>query len=150
MTMVVYAFIILQVAIRAPVSADSPIPQAAFAGVFGIGVVLFVSSLTAFLIGQLCDIYVFHYLRSITDSKHLWLRATGSTAISQLVDTVVINVGLRYGGSGMVFDLVDVVVSSYVLKLIIAVSLTPLIYALHGFVHRLLHVERLSVTEMGD
>ena len=63
---------------------------------------------------------------------------------------MVINVGLRYGGSGMVFDLVDVVVSSYVLKLIIAVSLTPLIYALHGFVHRLLHVERLSVTEMGD
>jgi uncharacterized integral membrane protein (TIGR00697 family) len=150
MMMVIYAFIILQLAIRAPISADSPIPQPAFQAVFGIGVVLFVSSLTAFLIGQLCDIYVFHYLRGITASKHLWLRATGSTAISQLVDTVVINVGLRYGGSGMEFDLVDVIVSSYVLKLIIAVCLTPVIYALHGFVHRLLHVERLSLAEMGE
>ena len=125
MMMVIYAFLILQVAIRAPISADSPIPQAAFQGVFGIGVVLFVSSLTAFLIGQLCDIYVFHTLRGITASKHLWLRATGSTAISQLVDTVVINVGLRYGGAGMEFDLVDVIMSSYVLKLFIAVGLTP-------------------------
>lgn len=150
MMMVIYAFLILQLAIRAPISADSPIPQPAFQAVFGIGVVLFVSSLTAFLIGQLCDIYVFHYLRGITASKHLWLRATGSTAISQLVDTVVINVGLRYGGAGMEFDLVDVIVSSYVLKLIIAVCLTPVIYALHGFVHRLLHVERLSLAEMGE
>lgn len=150
MLMVVYTFVILQVAIRAPIDATSPIPQPYFVGVFGIGVVLFVSSLTAFLIGQLCDIYVFHYLRSITESKHLWLRSTGSTAISQLVDTVVINVGLRYGGSGMEFDLLDVIGTSYAVKLAIAVSLTPVIYALHGFVHRLLHVERLSAVEMGE
>jgi uncharacterized integral membrane protein (TIGR00697 family) len=156
--MVIYTFLILQVAMRVPAAPHTYISQESFVPVFGIGVVLFVSSLTAFLIGQICDIYVYHYLRNITESRHLWLRATGSTAISQLVDTTVINVGLRYGSfsSGAAQDaaeqisLVSIILTSYVTKLCIAVALTPLIYALHAFVHRLLHVDRLTKAEMGD
>jgi len=44
----------------------------------------------AYCIGQLVDISVFHALKAATGHRLLWLRSTGSTVISQLVDTLAI------------------------------------------------------------
>jgi len=60
--------------------------QAAFAAIFGQGMWIIVGSLVAFLVGQLIDVQVFHRIRARTGERHAWLRATGSTAVSQLVD----------------------------------------------------------------
>src|SRR5688500_5975763 len=62
----------------------------AFNRVLGQGLRIIVGSLTAFLIAQLVDVFVFQRLRTMTGSRHLWLRATGSTLVSQLVDSFVV------------------------------------------------------------
>ena len=64
--------------------------QAAFANVFGQGMWTIVGSIVAFLIGQLIDVTVFHRIRQLTGERWIWLRATGSTAISQLIDSFVV------------------------------------------------------------
>ncbi len=62
----------------------------AFNKVYSQGLGIIIGSLVAFLIGQLLDVAVFHRLRRITGSGKIWLRATGSTLVSQLIDSYVV------------------------------------------------------------
>ena len=64
--------------------------QAAFAAVFGQGLWTIAGSLVAFLVGQLIDVSIFHRIRAATGERMVWLRATGSTAVSQLIDSFVV------------------------------------------------------------
>ena len=48
------------------------------------------ASMVAYLAAQLCDVYLFHFWKRLTNGKHLWLRNNGSTLVSQLVDTVAV------------------------------------------------------------
>jgi len=99
-----------------------------------------ISSMFAFLIGNLIDIAVFFLLKRMTGNRMLWLRSTGSTAVSQLIDTVVIN-GLVWG-SKITFDqYVAFVFGSYVVKLSAAILVTPVIYAVHALIERVFHLE---------
>lgn len=94
-----------------------------------------VASMIAFLLGNLIDISVFFVLKQLTKNRMLWLRATGSTAVSQLVDTVVIT-AIAFGHT-MTFDVyVSVVFTSYAIKLLAAISITPLLYAIHAVIER--------------
>ena len=97
--LIVYSFVFAYLAIHlAPASwwvgaaKDQGVPdyQAAYAAIFGQGMWIIVGSLIAFLVGQLIDVQVFHRIRSRTGERHAWLRATGSTAVSQLVDSFVV------------------------------------------------------------
>ncbi len=93
------------------------------------------SSMAAFLVASFVDISVFSVLKRATGSRMLWLRATGSTAVSQLIDTVVISA--LVWGSKMTFDqYVSVVMTSYVIKLVVAIVITPLLYVLHVVIER--------------
>jgi uncharacterized integral membrane protein (TIGR00697 family) len=88
------------------------------------------ASMVAFLIGQLVDISVFWALKRATGNRMLWLRATGSTAVSQMIDTIVISAIIW--GNKLDFDgYVTVVTTSYLIKLSAAIVITPLIYLLH-------------------
>jgi queuosine precursor transporter len=133
----VFAFLVIQISIALPVSPESPLAQGAFATVFGWSARLYVASLTAYTAGQLLDITIFGLLRRATGHRMLWLRATGSTLVSQLIDTLVVNFVLL-GGLKSVPFILGVVRDSYGLKILIAVALTPLIYLLHALVVRLL------------
>ena len=94
-----------------------------------------VASMIAFLIGNFIDISVFFVLKQLTRDKMLWLRATGSTAVSQLVDTVVIT-GIAFGYT-MTFDVyISVVMTSYAIKLLAAILITPLLYGVHAVIER--------------
>lgn len=110
--------------------------------VFGGSSKLFIASIVAYIIGQLLDIHVFLFWKKLTRGKHLWLRATGSTLISQLVDTSVIN-AIFWGGVADKTPLwiAQKIGREYVFKLIIAVALTPIIYALHEAILRWLRVD---------
>ncbi|MEL7003761.1 MAG: queuosine precursor transporter [Bacteroidota bacterium] len=108
----------------------------AFNKVFLQGARIIVASLLAFFIGQLLDVYVFHKLRRITGSKKLWLRATGSTLVSQLVDSfVVLFVAFHLLQSGdtkwSLSQVFSVGVINYIYKFIVAISLTPILYIAH-------------------
>lgn len=123
-----YALIL--VATQLPVAPKSPVPQEAMAQVFGFTGRLVLASLSAYLIGQWADIHIFHKLKSITSHKWLWARALGSTLISQVIDTAVVNAGVLWGV--MNFDhILGIAFVSYLYKMVVALLLTPIIYVFH-------------------
>ncbi len=131
--MLVFAVSIVTVARLLPTAAGSPVPAAAFEGAFGLTLRLVFASLTAYVIGQFVDIHVFQTFKNLTREKHLWLRATGSTAVSQIIDTTAVNFLFLAG----VMPLTDVAVVtgwSYLYKLIVAITLTPVCYAAHSLI----------------
>jgi uncharacterized integral membrane protein (TIGR00697 family) len=98
------------------------------------------SSMAAFLIANFVDISVFFLFKRLTGNRMLWLRATGSTAVSQMIDTIVISA--LVWGSKLTFDqYVSVVMTSYVVKLSAAVLITPILYALHALIEKRFGVE---------
>jgi hypothetical protein len=107
-----------------------PDMQAAFANIFGQGMWTIAGSVTAFLIGQLIDVAVFHRIRMLTGERWIWLRATGSTAVSQLVDSfVVLYIAFVLGPQQWPMPLFLAVGSvNYGYKLLMAFLLIPLIY----------------------
>lgn len=140
--MAMLAYVILQLGTWAPVDESTYFTQPEFVKIFGGSAQLFVASMIAYLIGQFLDIQVFQFWKALTQSKHLWLRATGSTLLSQIIDTVTINVIFwRWTADktwGWIFAKVG---REYGIKLVVAILLTPLVYALHGFVVRVLKIE---------
>ena len=107
----------------------------AFNTIFGQGLWIIIGSMVAFLIGQVVDVTVFHYLRGFTGSSKIWLRATGSTLVSQFIDSFVVLFIAFYIGAGWDLKLVLAIgVVNYIYKFFIAVFLTPLLYVLHHFI----------------
>jgi uncharacterized integral membrane protein (TIGR00697 family) len=136
---ITYAFLFAYLAIElAPaswwvgVAAGRGVPdmQAAFAATFGQGLWTIGGSVTAFLVGQLIDVAIFHRIRTLTGERWIWLRATASTAVSQLVDSfVVLYIAFVLGPQQWPIDLfLAVGTVNYVYKLLMAILLIPLIY----------------------
>ncbi len=117
-----------------------------FDAVFASGRRILLASMTAYVAAQLIDIAVFDRLKKLTQGKLLWVRATGSTVISQLIDTIIIQ-SLVWSGNLDFPKLTDLVITSWVGKVLIAVLLTPLIYAGHALVQRVLKIEPLAPGE---
>ena len=137
--MIAYSFCLLYVAIQVPAWEHSPIPQAAFVSVFGQSMWIIVGSLVAFLIAQLVDVVVFVACRRRTGKRLLWLRATGSTVVSQLVDSyVVAYIAFVLPGKMELGEVLKLSSANYVYKLLIAVVVTPLIYLAHAMIDRFL------------
>jgi uncharacterized integral membrane protein (TIGR00697 family) len=107
-----------------------PDMQAAFSSIFGQGMWTIAGSVTAFLIGQLVDVAIFHRIRNITGERWIWLRATGSTVVSQLVDSfVVLYIAFVLGPQHWSMSLfLAVGTVNYVYKLLMAFALIPFIY----------------------
>ena len=120
--------------------------QAAFAAVFGQGMWTIAGSLVAFLLGQLIDVAVFHRIRQATGERHVWLRATGSTAISQVVDSfVVIWIAFVLGPQHWPTSLFLAVASvNYVYKMGFAIALIPLLYLMRRAITRYLGADRAA------
>jgi len=136
---IVYAFLFAYLAIElAPagwwitVGADRGVPdmQAAFASIFGQGLWTIGGSVTAFLVGQLVDVTVFQHIRRATGERWIWLRATGSTAISQLIDSfMVLYIAFVLGPQQWPIPLfLAVGTVNYAYKMSMAVALIPLLY----------------------
>lgn len=123
-----------------------------FNQVFGQSQWIIVGSIIAFIIGQLVDSFVFWFFRKRTGGKMIWLRSTGSTVISQLIDTfVVLFIAFVIPGTFTMKQFWTIGLTNYVFKLMIAVGLTPLIYLFHWIVEKYLgkdaHVQEERVAE---
>jgi uncharacterized integral membrane protein (TIGR00697 family) len=154
--LILYAFVMIYFAIQlAPadwwvtqsVERDVPDSQAAFMVTFGQGLFIIVGSLMAFLLAQLTDVTVFQQIRKSTGEKKLWLRATGSTLVSQLVDSLVVLIVAFKWGPELVGGVNDpwpwsrifaVATVQYAYKFTLAILLTPVIYWAHGLIDRYL------------
>ncbi len=113
--------------------------NAAFATIFRQGLGIIVGSITAFLVGQILDAHAFHWIKTITGSKHLWLRATGSTLFSQLIDSfVVLFVAFYVLGNWSLNQVLAVGIINYIYKFSLAVLITPLLYGVHHLIDRYL------------
>jgi queuosine precursor transporter len=143
-----YAFIFLAGAIPIADMTRAPdwtgVTEAAFQTVFLSSQRIIFASLCAYIVSQFVDIAVFHMLKGLTRSRLLWLRATGSTAVSQLIDTVVINL-VAWGGMMSLDSILNMIVSSYTLKLVIALGLTPAIYLAHALVERGMGIQPFAI-----
>jgi uncharacterized integral membrane protein (TIGR00697 family) len=117
--------------------------QTAFAAIFGQGLWTIAGSITAFIIGQLIDVSIFHAIRERTGEKHIWLRATGSTLVSQFIDSfVVLYIAFVIGPQHWSIPLfLAVGTVNYIYKFIAAIVLTPLIYAARRGLDRYLGTE---------
>jgi len=137
MAMIVFEFFLLWICIEVPVDPSSPVSQAAFAEVFGSSQRVIVGSLTAYLLGQLADIFLFHWLRQLTEGRYLWLRATGSTFGSQFIDTFVV-LSIAFFGQLSIQEIIAITLFNYSYKFAIAVGITPIIYLAHYAMDRYL------------
>jgi uncharacterized integral membrane protein (TIGR00697 family) len=137
--LIVYAFALLYVCMQVTAAEISPVSDAAFDMVFGQSMWIIAGSLVAFAGSQLLDALVFVILRRRTGERALWLRAVGSTIVSQLVDTFVVN-GIAFGLSGKLTgaQVVELSVTNYGYKFLIALGTLPVIYAGHGLMERYL------------
>ncbi|GJQ30871.1 MAG: membrane protein [Phycisphaerae bacterium] len=127
---------------------DAPynIDPAHFNAVFGSSKVMFVSSLIAYLIGQMADIFLFGVIKRLTGGRFIWLRATGSTLVSQLIDSVAVAFLAFFllrtlfpdpdAPAASAAQAVRIGLTGYVLKFVLAIAVTPVIYAGHAVLRR--------------
>jgi queuosine precursor transporter len=140
--LIAYAFVILYLAILVPAASFSPVSDAQFQAVFGQSLWIIIGSIIAFGISQLVDVGVFWLVRHKTGGKHLWMRATGSTLVSQLIDSIVI-IGIAFWLPGKVKteEFFMVAGANYSYKMLIALVVTPLLYVGHSIIDRYLGIE---------
>lgn len=150
-----YAFVMIFFAIRlAPAdwwveqnqAQGVPDMQAAFQVTLGQGMFIIAGSITAFLLAQFVDVITFHRIKRMTGERMIWLRATGSTVISQFFDSfVVLFIAFKLGPDlfGTVTpwtwsQLLAVGVVQYAYKFFMAIALTPVLYWGHDWIDRYL------------
>jgi uncharacterized integral membrane protein (TIGR00697 family) len=123
--------------------------EASFNNVFGTSQRILVASMVAYVISQLSDIAVFHLLKRLSRNRLLWLRSTGSTVVSQLIDTVVFQL-IAWTHVLPAEVVLNIILTSYAVKLLVAVGLTPVIYGAHSLVERLLGMKPVLLGDNGE
>ena len=114
----------------------------AFQKIMGQGLWIIVGSMVAFLIGQVVDVVTFHRIRKITGEEKIWLRATGSTLVSQFIDSfVVLFIAFYIGADWDLIRVLAIGVVNYSYKFLMAILLTPVIYLGHFIIDRYLGKE---------
>ena len=136
---IAYAFFVLWVCQFVPAASFSPVDDESFNRVFLQSQWIIVGSIAAFLLAQLIDVTIFWFIRRRTGHGLLWARATGSTLVSQLIDTFVVGfVGLHVphlldATKGIDFaTFVNASASGYLFKFSVAIAVTPLLYLVHA------------------
>jgi len=139
-SLISFTFLLLTVALKIPATSFSPVSDDNFKTVFGQSQWIIVGSIVAFLFSQLIDVYVFWAFKKVTGNKHIWLRATGSTMVSQLVDTFVVQfIAFVLPGKWPFDEFLTNASWGYAFKLLVALALIPMIYVGHFLIGKYLH-----------
>jgi hypothetical protein len=128
------------VAVALPPAPDWP-NQAAFETVFGIVPRIVLASMIAFWAGEFSNSYVLARMKVLTAGRHLWMRTIGSTAVGQLVDTIVL-ILVAFSGTTSWANLANMTVSAYFGKVLYEAAMTPITY---WAVNRLKRIEGVDV-----
>jgi uncharacterized integral membrane protein (TIGR00697 family) len=171
--LIIYAFIMVYGAIALTPAdwwvgqnAEGGVPnmQTAFSKIYGQGLLIIIGSVLAFLFGQLIDVFIFHRIKKLTGEDKVWLRATGSTLVSQFIDSfVVLYIAFKggpefcemMGWDGLLTSpawtwglFLSVGTMNYIYKAFIAAALTPVIYGAHSVIDNYLGKERAEEMKM--
>lgn len=144
--LITYGFIMFYFAMGVPpadfwygtgVQDGIPDMSKAFNGVFGQGMWIILGSLVAFLVSQIVDVTIFHKIKRYTGEKKVWLRATGSTLVSQLVDSfIVLFIAFKIGKDWSWQLVLAICLVNYAYKFTMAIILTPVIYLVEGRIEK--------------
>ncbi len=139
--LIIYAFIMIFLAIglspadwwiSSNKEAGIPDMNTAFQKIFGQGLWIIIGSLVAFLVGQIIDVITFQKIKAKTGESKLWLRATGSTLVSQFIDSYIVLIIAFYIGADWSLPLVLAIGTvNYIYKVSVAILLTPALYGIH-------------------
>lgn len=125
--------------------------QNSFNAIFGQNMRIIIGSLVAFLVSQGVDVFVFQKIKKVTGHKHLWLRATGSTLVSQLVDSYIV-LFIAFTGLFSWQLILAVGIMNYLYKFTLAIILTPVIYFIEKKIERYVGhetAEQMKLAAMG-
>nr|WP_317631905.1 queuosine precursor transporter [uncultured Flavobacterium sp.] len=138
--LIIYCFILLFGAMAIPASNFSAVSDKAFIEVFGQSMWIIIASIIAFVFSQFLDATLFAWFNKKTNGKMIWLRSTGSTVISQLFDSFIVS-GIAFWLTGKVSTqtYINMAATGYSFKLMLAIALTPLIYAGHFIIKKYLN-----------
>lgn len=142
--LIAYTFFVLYFAIQIPSIGISSVTSEQFKSVFGQSQLIIVGSIAAFLVSQLIDVTIFHFVKKRTGNRMIWLRSTGSTVISQFFDSFIV-LGIAFYLPG-IMDFKTYVISGltgYTVKLVIAVLMTPMIYLGHYVIQKYISKDSL-------
>jgi uncharacterized integral membrane protein (TIGR00697 family) len=150
------AFIFIWISRQFPILEGIPgtADQKSYELIFGAAALMYIASLIAFLLGSLLDIFLFAVFKRATGGRMVWLRATGSTVISQLFDSFIVTFVFFWAiplvlnqdkaTVGFVFA---TALTGYILKFFIAVGLTPFIYLGRWLIRTQLGIQPLPVAK---
>jgi uncharacterized integral membrane protein (TIGR00697 family) len=137
--LIAFCFLLVYIAVEMPTDANSYLSDSEFRKAFGGSLPIMIGSITAFLVSQLVDVQLFGVFNKLTNGRMIWLRSTGSTVISQLIDGfIVLFIGFWLPGVYSFQEILVFWISGYSVKLIIAVLLTPFVYLMHALAKRIL------------
>jgi queuosine precursor transporter len=129
----------LMAVVVATVIAMPPAPgwpnQQAYETVLGLVPRLVIASLIAYWAGEFANSFVMARMKVVTEGKHLWMRTIGSTAVGQAVDTVLV-MTIAFAGVWSASEIVRVIVSGYLGKVVYEAAATPVTYAVVNFLKR--------------
>ncbi len=142
-SLIAFTFIFLSIALAIPATSFSPVNNATFTTVFGQSQWIIAGSIIAFFCSQLIDVHVFTFFKNKTGNNHIWLRATGSTMISQLIDTFIVQyVAFVLPGKWSLTEFYTNASWGYGFKLIIAWALIPFIYLGHFAIGKFINAKK--------
>jgi uncharacterized integral membrane protein (TIGR00697 family) len=150
--LICYAFVMFYFAIHIPPNQEFwitsmqaegvPDMQLAFSSIFGQGMWIIAGSIIAFFVSQLLDVWVFHKIKKATGEKKVWLRATGSTLVSQLIDSfIVLFIAFNIGRDWSMQRVLAIGLVNYSYKAVMALLLTPVIYLVENRIEHYLGKE---------
>lgn len=134
-----FTFIYLFICMQVPAVAFSPVSDENFKKVFGQSMYIMIGSICAFIVSQLVDSGVFWLLREKTGKKMIWLRSTGSTVVSQLVDTFIVQfIAFVIPGVWTMEMFLKNASYGYLFKLLLSFAVIPVIYLVHFWIDKYL------------
>lgn len=145
--LIAFCFLIVFIAVKLPTATGSPVTSEQFNLIFSGSLPIMIGSITAFILSQLLDVRLFELFNRLTKGKMIWLRSTGSTVVSQLVDSyTVLLIGFLLPGAITFEQFLLFGITGYVTKLVIAVLLTPLVYVMHAIAKPLLGEKHTAIS----
>lgn len=108
--------------------APSDFAQGALSSIFSLMPRISLASLAAYAVSQLHDIWAYHYWKNrLPAKKYLWIRNNASTLVSQLIDTAMF-VAVAFWGVYPFNVLVEILLTTYLIKGLTALLDTPCLY----------------------
>ncbi|WP_066223634.1 queuosine precursor transporter [Formosa haliotis] len=124
----VFSMLIVYTADVVPATNWSPVNDSQFTNVFGSTIIAVFASMMAYLFAQFVDIQIYHYWKTLTKGKHLWLRNNFSTFLSQFIDTLTVLLLLCFFGKIEWTKFAGLLISGFLFKVLMALIDTPFLY----------------------